>query len=427
MDSMIEAALLAAALMGAALGASAQTTPLPEIQVTTSAIPDYEFDWGRYGVSCATCNGGDGNARFVFTDASNNLWLGYINHQTGDFSPLDGHGVLLDTGAAKTTDFGNGPEWMYNASGSQVVYTKYAANQAPSALTAGVALASRANGVWSAGLVPNNPLGRNSPLATVDEGDTAARFAYVDANRSHQYWRSATDPGVEYPLPIAQISDGSSRRWVPHTHKIIFAGTAPPDASGTAYVQMFLYDTDAGTLEQLTFDPTNKGGGFMWQAPEFGNEYVFFTTTNATRLFMYRKLPDAKGVPRWTVAKSVTPPSALPYIFSAEPFVHNGYSYVFMTLSSTSDFTSTSVPSQLAITGIHPLIVNFKMLTNDSNVARVRKDPEYYITAQGPFIYYTRIVPSTPDRQPANDGVWRVDTLLGPAKASAAAAAVRTR
>jgi hypothetical protein len=45
----------------------------------------------------------------------------------------------------------------------------------------------------------------------------------------------------------------------------------------------------------------------------------------------------------------------------------------------------------------------------------VRLDPEYFITAQGPMIYYNRLVPAT-DTYPdgINDGVWRIDTRLGP-------------
>ena len=38
----------------------------------------------------------------------------------------------------------------------------------------------------------------------------------------------------------------------------------------------------------------------------------------------------------------------------------------------------------------------------------------YYITAQGPFIYYNRYQLATTDTGPVPDGVWRVDTQLGP-------------
>ena len=68
---------------------------LPEVQVTAASIPDYEFDSARDGRYCPTCNGGDGNSRLVFSDNSNNLWVGHVDFQTGAFLPADGHGALL--------------------------------------------------------------------------------------------------------------------------------------------------------------------------------------------------------------------------------------------------------------------------------------------------------------------------------------------
>jgi hypothetical protein len=107
-------------------------------------------------------------------------------------------------------------------------------------------------------------------------------------------------------------------------------------------------------------------------------------------------------------------PEMLPYIWSPEPFVHNGHSFIFFQISSSPKANDLSVPTQIAMTGIdaaHP----FRMLTNDASVRRVRMDPEYYILpGMGPFIYYNRYIPSTPTREVINDGVWRVDTKLGP-------------
>jgi hypothetical protein len=45
---------------------------------------------------------------------------------------------------------------------------------------------------------------------------------------------------------------------------------------------------------------------------------------------------------------------------------------------------------------------------------RLRLDPEYFITAKGPLIYYKRSIPETPTSPAINDGVWYVDTKLGP-------------
>ncbi|MFN7726250.1 MAG: hypothetical protein ACK5QH_14375 [Rubrivivax sp.] len=406
--------LVAGSLWGVNLGA--QSTTLPEVKVSSAAIPDFEFDWGRDGQHCATCNFGQGNARFAFSDGENRLWLGYIDHQTGAFLPANGQAVLLDSNAARATDFGNGPEWTYGANGSQVMYTKYLAGRPKNSANAGLGLATQVNGSWTAGFVPGS-LQRQSPAGSLDLTDTEPRFHYISDRDNQVYWRSTAAIEVERPLPIADGGNGIARRWVPGTRKVIYAAKAL-GADGVEHDQIFTYDTDSGKKEQLTFEATDKLGAFMWRAPEFGNDWVFFTVADRTTLLVYRRLPGADGALRWTVVKSVVMPTALPYVWSPEQFVHNGRSYIFFQLSSSPVFNDTSIPNQLAITGIDPRRVNFRMLTNDSANPRARIDPEYYITAQGPYIYYTRLLLSTATRPPINDGVWRVDTGLGPAQAT---------
>jgi hypothetical protein len=406
--------LLASAMALPGAFAGAQTPPpLPEIQVTTAAIVDYEFDWGRDGVYCPSCNFGAGNARLTFTDQDKNLWVGNIDYYTGEFYPPDGHGVLVDTGGAFATDFGNGPEWMFSSNGSQIVYTKYVPGYPQSLQTVGVAIATMTNGAWSGNFMDNG-LRRLSPLGTLNISDTAPRLNYTDDAGANVYWRVWDSPATEQWVPISRQAAGGSRRWVPGQPSIIFSSPAAPDSSGNIHPQVFLYDTDARTLEQLTFDPTNKWGGFMWQAPEFDNEYVFFTVVNRTSISVYRKLMSPEEELKWTLINSISAPATLPYVWSPEPFAHNGRSFIFMQVSSSSAANDMSVPTQIAMTGIDPAKQSFRMLTNDSTIRRVRMDPEYFITARGPFIYYNRYVPSTDTRKAINDGVWRVDTKLGP-------------
>src|SRR5215208_2036913 len=82
--------------IGLAVG---QASVMPEVQVSTAAIPDFEFDSARDGSFCPSCNGGDGNSRLVFSDNTNNLWVGHVDFQTGAFLPADGRGTLLASNA----------------------------------------------------------------------------------------------------------------------------------------------------------------------------------------------------------------------------------------------------------------------------------------------------------------------------------------
>jgi hypothetical protein len=404
------------ALIGMTLAlmlAEAQQAVLPEIQVTTAAIPDYEFDSARDGVFCQACNFGKGNARLVFGAADNTLWVGYVDFQTGAFLPPDGRGELIDTNAAAATDYGNGPEWTDSAAGSSFSYTQYAPGLPHSDQTASVAIATQGpGGVWSTSVLPNGA-GRASPAGTLDPADPDPRVNYVTSDKTAWYWRKLSQPGVEVLLPLSALTDGNSRRWVPGTRKIIFQGHPPGDPQ--LRDQVFLYDTDSGELEQLSFNPQGVVAAMMWRAPEFKNEYVFFTMAKFRQeILVYRKLPGADRVLRWTVVKTIAAPPALPFFFSPEVFVHNGRSYIFTEVSSSSKFFDRTIPNQIAMSGVDPLRYDFRMLTNDTQTPRLRLDPEYFITAQGPYIYYNRLVPETDAHPAINDGVWRVDTGLGP-------------
>ena len=409
------------AIVGMTVGASlAQTqtpAPAPEVQVTTAAIPDNEYDSGKDGAPCTACNFGAGNSRFVFSDADNNLWVARVDPQTGSYIPADGHGLLLDTNAAAPTDYGNGPEWFDSASGSGFVYTQYLPGPPHSDQTAVIGVATMANGAWTINIL-SGARGRASPDATKNPSDPDVYINYVSAPKRKLYWRKLSDINTEHELPISHLTDGNSRRWVPGTHKIIFQGHLADDPL-LLRDQMFTYDLDlppTEALEQLTNNPKGVLGGMMWQAPEFKNEYVFFTMEKERRkILVYRKLPGADQVPRWTIVKTIDSPAALPYFFSPEVFVHNGRSYIFATVSSAAAFFDRTIPNQIAISGVDPLRLDARLLT-DPAVPRLRLDPEYYVTAQGPFLYYTRLVPETTTHPAVNDGVWRVDLGLGPLK-----------
>ena len=67
--------------------------------------------------------------------------------------------------------------------------------------------------------------------------------------------------------------------------------------------------------------------------------------------------------------------------------------------------------------GIVPGESTMRLLTSDYPDKRARRDPEYYITSKGPYIYYNRYIVND-DPQPGEpaaypEGVFRVDSGLG--------------
>lgn len=394
----------------ALLGSAAAQVVIPEVLVTRTFILDFEFDWGRDGVHCPTCNHGAGNDRLAFTDATGKLWVANVDPTTGAFLPSNGRGVLVDPDGAYAADFGNGPEWMFGSAGSQLVYTRYLTGQPHIPANSVIGLASpTAAGGWTAAIVPNTAQ-RYSPFGSLDISDPRPRMLYQNKQDAKAYWRfsdSVSDNLLPSDRPVC------TRRFVPGTNAVVY--TAPCFLRANWQLgQVYWYDDDTGKETQITFDATAKMYAFVWRAPEFGNDLVLLTLANRTTLQVYHQVTDGAGNKSWVLVNTIAPPPGLPYIWSPEPFVYNGKSWVIMQATSTSALDDYTVPTQLAITGIDPAVPSMRLLTNDNATQRLRMDPEYFVTTQGPFIYYNRYQLATATTPMIPEGIYRVDALLGP-------------
>ena len=77
----------------------------------------------------------------------------------------------------------------------------------------------------------------------------------------------------------------------------------------------------------------------MWRAPEFKNEFVFFTMAKEPPADP--RLPEDPGRRRGDALdhrQDDHSPAALPFFFSPEVFTHNGRSYIFAEVSSSAAF-----------------------------------------------------------------------------------------
>jgi len=388
--------------------------PAPEVQVTPNYIVDFEFDWGRDGVDCPTCNHGSGNSRLAFTDHNYRLWVAPLDIKTGKFLPDNGKGTQVDSHTAYATDFGNGPEWMFSSiAGSQLVYTRYQPDAPQSPDSAVLAIATQnADGTWLPASLPGGEK-RQSPIGTQDLDDLAPRIHYQDVAKRRTFWRdSEVSTNDETKLPTTGFS-GGSRRWVPGTHKIILTATGLEGTKGYGRQQVFLFDTDTAVLKQITDEDADHAGAMMWRAPEYDNQYVFFSVRNGKQLVVHRKLKDETGKKHWTSIIQLDLPPETPHLWSPEYFLFNGKSYIFYQMNKSANASDLSKPGVLAMSMILPKKAKIIPLISPDAEPRVRMDPEYFITAKGPYLYYNRykLRTDTEDSQP--EGVWRVDTRLG--------------
>jgi hypothetical protein len=394
---------LALASAGFAIAVAAHAAVVEE-QVTTETLADFEFDSARDGTYCASCNFGAGNARVSYIDYQFRVRVAQIDLATGRF--LVDAAQIVDTNAAFVTDYGNGPSWMFSQRGSELVYTRYRDGRPRRDTTAGVALARQTGAdTWQAGFIPNG-LGRVSPKATTQQQDAIPRISYGHVSKPMAFWRMATSDATEVQLPGDDSARGVGLRWVPGTTEILYSFTPP----GEVDVQIFVHDTATSQTQQITSGPGYKRAQFMSYAPEFGGQAVAFTVVDDTRFDLYRRESDGAGGQRWGLFHTYTMPAAQPYISgSPEAFVHNGRTWIVLALRKTK---GANAPSNLGILALDPARPELRLLTDDTSPTRWRSDPEYFIAPETVYIYFTR---AQPFKLPTiGEGVWRVDTGLGP-------------
>ncbi|HSV60344.1 MAG TPA: hypothetical protein VLJ19_15725, partial [Variovorax sp.] len=343
-------------------------------------------------------------AQFLWVDAVGRVWIGNIDRNTGLFSPANGKGTLVSADGmsiAKTMVIPtNGAEWVSTATGEAVVFSTFLPGAAKTKDNARIALATETGpGQWQTTVLSPEAT-RYAPYASHDSGDALPRLSYVDGAGTH-YWRNLFDAGSEALVPQANPTQRSVR-FVQGARAMIYA------APVNGVQQVLHYNLDTQQLEQLTFDEGDKDirtVPWMWQAPEFGGEYLFFTVVNYSELRVYRKLlaPGAQQ-PAWTVIYTAKFPNRLT-VMSPEPFTYQGKSYIYLVTSKAPD----TYASVVWLSNIDADNAFVRKLTPDSPV-RQRSDPEVFFTQQGPYLYFNRADQSVlPAKQ---EGVYRTFTGL---------------
>jgi hypothetical protein len=315
------------------------------------SLPDPEFDQVGFLIT--------------WQDQNNQLWVASVDSASGNFIPTSGQGQLLDTGLVAIRTTKNGPEWAYGNQGSQIVYTKLVNNRP-----------TLSGARWTGTRWETRTLQKGSdrygPLGSKNTRDATPRIVYkkIQGNRKLLTWREIDNPASEALVPRGL--EFPSGRWVEGERSLIVR----IKVGGVR--QCAKYDVDTGTMTQLTFDASDKKDAFMWKAPEFNNELVFFCRSDSTHIPVYRKIGR-----RWTKIHTIKPPSIRAYINSPEPFVYNGKSYISLV---TLDDLDKKGPGEVWIAGIDPTVSFYRRVS--ASTTMTRKDPESFITTKGAFIYY---------------------------------------
>jgi len=405
---MVAAVLLA----GISTPALAQWQPNETLASPQSDLIDYEFSQSR--------------GMFAWNDCCGSLFLGKVNRATGRFEPFDGKFMRVDPDSMTYQDAQktkNGPEWVSTSIGDVIVYTRYSGYHTDGNSRIGYAFPMQATSsciyisadrYWCAtDLGP--AVARKAPYGSHTPGDPAPRISYVD-NREVHYWRELWNPASEHTIPDFPDSNYPIRQTECAASGVPGARSAVYPVSVGGIDQVFMRDFDSGVVSQLTADAGQKYEVWMWCAPEFGNELVFFTLVDQVELRVYRNLPVVPGgALQWRpVFSQFAPPGN--QIFSPEPFVYDGKSFIFMSQTVQPN----RFRSQVWIANIDAAAPIFRRITPLTPL-QTRTDPEVFITDNGPYIYYNVLENSTrPNGQPktcrdpvtCSLGVWFADPGL---------------
>lgn len=340
-------------------------------------------------------------AQYARVDTAGQLWVGDINRATGDYIDPTGRQYLVDINTMKTGDLiwvYTGAEWMQTADGGEaVVYTKFVPNKRHTAVNARIGFAQPyPNGTWTAGVLPPTNLPRYDIFGIEDSGGGRPAMYYLD-DLKNKVWRNLDDP-TERIVPLTTPNAAHAMRFVRGARAIAYR------AKVVGVWQAFRYDLDTFAVEQLTFESDEKSLVWMWAAPEFSGDFVLMVLAKSREIRFYRKRPDAGGVLKWTMFYMVSGVRGSS-IQSLEPFTYGGKSYFFMDM----ELPPNDFPSEIWFGNIDAANPIWRRV-NDNATLHVRTDPEYFITDNGPIIYYLKFEPHAP-KQDGAIGMFRCSPL----------------
>ncbi len=322
-------------------------------------------------------------SRAAWRTAANELHVAPIDPETGQWHL--GETEHLDDGLAPYDEVINGPEWVWSAEGSRIVYTK-SRDGAWS-----IHSAKLEGGNWVAAPVEGAANGYR-PIGSKDPEGFAAMIKYsVETSTARDQadaWQDLNPPFAGGEIPESPNIEAG--QWIPGQRRLIVSRLVG------SYYQLAVFDPDAGSLTNLTTDPSYKLVPYVINAPEFGNSPVI--TAFEQKQFSDRGSYDGIGVYReingqWTRIKTiVSPDQNVSAVQSAEPFVMNGKTYVsFLALNPPGAFAKRrKAGSQVWIASIDPARPFLRRVSGAESTI-VRSDPEPFATELGAFIFYTQL------------------------------------
>ena len=334
------------------------------ISDTASSLVDMEIDWAGH--------------HFVWAD-HDGIWVGAIDPLTGDFSPKNGKGVLIDSTPSYRgmQMVANGPEWAMSKNGSVIIYPDSASSE--SGIQIGTS--KLVNGRWVTSPLPNS-INRVPYFGSYDEnylkdGITCSSIDPVTMKGTGMRLRNTTDSAE-----IVPPSNFSGGRWIKGLYGISLGQekTNPYEAG--------YFDAEKKEYAKVANFTNPIDQVWVVTMPEYNNLKV---------LWCIEKKPEQDEIAvfaligkAWTRVGSHKIPTDRRELSSPEPFWWNGKTYLFLEAGNREDQPKTLYP-QIWVMALDPNNKFYRMVSEDKPASR--RDPEVFYTTTEPVIYYMETRP----------------------------------
>lgn len=344
-----------------------------DVQVGSSAVSYLDPEFLQEG------------ALAVFADQRGEIWAAEIDRRTGLFRNSDGKQFRIDGGLSQWSRYSNGPEWGLDANGPAIFYLKdneqgagqlWRAEAPWDSLRLTQLTTDQETHNWVAGAAVNSAAPSTRVIICRGRPEASGNVsAWADEDRPNE------------PTPFADPAVVA--RWAYNSELITFAHRALPDQAQPSQVQ--LVDALASTTRTITADSGNKIDPWLWQAPEFGGEWLLAVNIDGRAPGIYRDTRHDGSA--WERIATITLPADAPHpaLKSVEP-VNGGcgaFGRSYFTVQAGAD---TDADTSIWIFGFDP--------AGDHRVRRLddgiltgkparRLDPESLAGERELFVYYT--------------------------------------
>lgn len=363
---------------------------LGDVQLGSSAVPYLDPEFLQEG------------ALALFADQRGEIWAAEIDKRTGLFRNNDGKQFRIDGGLSQWSRYSNGPEWGLDAIGPAIFYLKDNEQGAGQLWRAEPPwdrprltqlTTDREIHNWIAGAAVNSAAPSTRVIIYRGRPGASANVnAWIDEDKPNEPATFAN------PMIVA--------RWAYNSGLITFAHRALPDQAQPSQVQ--LVDTFAGTTRTITADAGNKIDPWLWQAPEFGGEWLLAVNIDGRALGIYRDTHHDGSA--WERIATITLPADAPHpaLKSVEP-VNGGRGAFGRSYFTVQAGVDTEADTSIWLFGFDPAGDHLVRRLDDGVLtgkpAR-RLDPESLIGERELFVYYTLLEGGTAQLRLCRKGIF---------------------